>query len=414
MSKKKIVTSRIDNLDTLEAVMTNHFDIATIRGKLTETEEGYLKGEAVVTRTGVLLYSNPDGTIRRELRHPDEVFSADSMESMKMKPITLRHPKKFVSAEDAKSKSIGNIGENIRPDGRYMIAPIMITDAKAIERMKKDGLRELSLGYSAEVVPADGIYFGEPYTHIQRDIRYNHLAVVSRARAGSMASIKLDSADFENLTVEDTDSFEIDPEINDSKKSHSPTKKESQMVHLIIDGIEYEVPAEVKNHVAKLDKAIEDSAGEITKITGERDTVQAKFDEQTTEIEKLKKADNDIDVHSLVAERLAIVDTAKKVLDEDEVKLLDSLKNDEVKVLVIKKKNDGLDLEGKSADYVNARFDAIAETLKEEKKDEKIKDQRRKTETKDNNDDDEKMDQESARKRMIDGMGEAYKKDINK
>jgi len=43
--------------------------------KMERTKEGYLRGQAVVSRSGVFSYMNMDGTIRGELRHPEEVFN---------------------------------------------------------------------------------------------------------------------------------------------------------------------------------------------------------------------------------------------------------------------------------------------------------------------------------------------------
>ena len=41
-------------------------------GKAVYTEEGYLRDRPILTSTGIFEYRNPDGTIRRELRLPEE------------------------------------------------------------------------------------------------------------------------------------------------------------------------------------------------------------------------------------------------------------------------------------------------------------------------------------------------------
>jgi hypothetical protein len=41
----------------------------------------------------------------------------------------------------------------------------------------------------------DGNFHGEPYTHVQRRIRYNHLALCDKARAGAQATLRLDADD---------------------------------------------------------------------------------------------------------------------------------------------------------------------------------------------------------------------------
>src|SRR4030042_1892481 len=67
-----------------------HFDIADM--SMTKTSEGFLKGVVKVTKIGVFQYRNADGSIRKELRHPNDVFSYNSLQSLKMIPITDLHP----------------------------------------------------------------------------------------------------------------------------------------------------------------------------------------------------------------------------------------------------------------------------------------------------------------------------------
>ena len=59
-----------------------------------KTPEGFVKATVAVTSIGVFTYRNPDGTTRRELRLPEEVFKQDSMDTLALKPMTLLHPTK--------------------------------------------------------------------------------------------------------------------------------------------------------------------------------------------------------------------------------------------------------------------------------------------------------------------------------
>lgn len=63
--------------------------------KFTRTTEGFLTGRAIVTSIGVFTYQYADGTVLRELRLPEEVFAPESLESMKLKPVTNQHPDGF-------------------------------------------------------------------------------------------------------------------------------------------------------------------------------------------------------------------------------------------------------------------------------------------------------------------------------
>ena len=98
------------------------FDRGQVKGDAFVTDEGYIKANAVVTRTGVFLYKNPDGTVRNELRHPDDVLKNDSLNSMKMIPVTNGHPQeRLITAENAKRLAIGYTGETITHDGEFIL-----------------------------------------------------------------------------------------------------------------------------------------------------------------------------------------------------------------------------------------------------------------------------------------------------
>ena len=65
-----------------------------------KTPEGFLIARAPVTSVGVFAYRNADGTPRYELRLPEEVFSEESLNSLKMKPLTLLHPDQAVTPDN--------------------------------------------------------------------------------------------------------------------------------------------------------------------------------------------------------------------------------------------------------------------------------------------------------------------------
>ena len=60
------------------------------------TKEGYLKDEPIVTSVGIFEYLNQDGSKRRELRLPEEVFDPASLASYEGKPIIITHNAKIL------------------------------------------------------------------------------------------------------------------------------------------------------------------------------------------------------------------------------------------------------------------------------------------------------------------------------
>lgn len=109
-------------------------------------------------------------------RPEEEVFNDESLASLKGKTITLNHPDEDINVDNVSYLSIGFIMD-VRKDGNYIIGDIKVTDKEAIELIQDKEMIELSLGYEARLEPS------EDNTLIQRDIAYNHLALVKRGRA---------------------------------------------------------------------------------------------------------------------------------------------------------------------------------------------------------------------------------------
>lgn len=370
--------------DRSDVTTVTRYDRALVRAKPVRTSEGYLKAEASATRVGVFDYVLPDGSIMHELRHPDEVWSSDSIETLKMIPVTLDHPATVrVTAETAKRYQVGATGENIRPDGQWVVVPIVITDQKAIDSVEAGKTSQVSLGYQTELVPENGVYDGVPYTHRQTNIRYNHLALVDRARAGSGAVVHLDS--FGGV----------------QKECITHNDKGKKMAQYRIDGIDYEAAPEVINFITRATERADaaetknaDLQSKIDSVTAERDTAKA-------ELEKMQKIDHAQAIADGVKARSELVSKAGKVLDAETK--VDSMSDKDIKVAVIKKVHADADLEGKSDDYINARFDAAIEVSKVSA--ESMIDSREKLKQEEGN----VVDASKARQNMIDRLQNAWK-----
>ena len=176
--------------------MTNLVRVIRLDGRpLTRaqfTPEGYLDDRPILTCTGIFEYLNDDGTVRRELRPPEEVFAPESLESYRGKPIIVTHDAGLIDKDNISKHSIGTILTNGYRDGDNVRAEIMI---HSTDKMKASGLKELSLGYNLDLDETPGEYNGQPYDAVQRNIRINHLALVENARAGDQARLNIDSRD---------------------------------------------------------------------------------------------------------------------------------------------------------------------------------------------------------------------------
>ena len=159
------------------------------------TEEGYLIDHPIVTSVGIFEYTNPDGSTRRELRLPEDVFAPESLASYKGKPIIITHDAGYVSKDNVEDETIGTILSAGYQDGDNVRAEIIIHNTDA---MKQSGLRELSLGYNLRLEETPGVWEGQPYDAIQRNIVINHLALVGQARAGEQARLNIDARESTN------------------------------------------------------------------------------------------------------------------------------------------------------------------------------------------------------------------------
>ncbi len=165
-------------------------DRLTIDGSPRRTTDGYLAAVANVARTGIQEYlgseiGKPEMGVVRVYRPAESVFDDAAMQSMAHRPITINHPSVPVTAENWKQYSVGMVGDEIDGrDGKFIRVPLVLMDASAIREFE-GGKRQLSMGYTCDIdwtagVTADGLN----YDAVQRNIRANHLAVVSAARGG--------------------------------------------------------------------------------------------------------------------------------------------------------------------------------------------------------------------------------------
>lgn len=349
----------------------SRFDVGEIRAHI--NNDGYLEDTPVVGRTGVLLYRNPDGSQRRELRLPEDVFHADSLASYRGKPITLGHPyaEGKVDPKNIKRLQTGTMLDVGRQDGKTVRVPVVIGDDAAIQAAKSKRARQLSLGYTCDLEEKPGWYNGrtdeviyrtdagekfpdgyiaaewEEFGFIQRNIRINHLSQVPKARAGETATLNLDGD--EEITLDDDD--------------NQPKGKTMQKLRLD-NGLEYDASPEVvvafnalKQDAEDANTKLSEAQTTISTITAERDTLKADAAEFDN---KLKQAREDAAV--AIKARAELEAKAEK----HGVKC-DGLDDVAVKKAVIAKLKPAMKLDGKDDTYVNVAFDMAVESAPMEK-----------------------------------------------
>jgi len=366
-------------------------DFAEFKLYAGETPEGYLRGYALGTKVGVFPYQDAKGEVHYEYRPAEELFRAETLDSMKGIPVTLDHPNEgLVTAENADRLMRGFTGADVRPDGDRIYTDLTITHKAAIEAVRGGTRQQLSYGYEVELVAKAGDYQGQKYDFVQTAIRYNHLALVEQARMGPEARVNVDAgaAGVPVLRL-DGGGNQILPIIDNTimtDQTVCPTKEVRAMVKVTIDEIQYDAAPEVAKALEKaqagavVDKARLEGLKEVTldggvkvlgdpklaealaKALGERDGLKAKLDEAAKSQDAL--------IQAAATTRLRILDAGRKVLNQDAVARLEGMSNLDIQKAVLVEcapegRRDELKklLEGKEAAYVGARFDQVVETL---------------------------------------------------
>jgi uncharacterized protein len=369
-AKDHVEAARSDAGDTDEHVRTDFMGSVS---KFSRTQVGGLRVPARVTRTGVLQYRRRDGTIRRELRHPSEVFNTDSLASLHGATVTdLAHHKGLLGIHDWKDATLGH-AEHVRRDGNFVEVDLVINDPTAIADIENGRLHDISCGYSCKLDAEPGVYEGEPYDVIQRRIRYNHVAVLpkGKGRAGTDVAMRFDARD-----IAECDVITTDPD-TESTTMAEPNIQTKTLIRLDGKELMYGSPEHIKHiedaHIADLLKAENAQKALVErcdKAEGKADAAEKKAkkaEEDDKEEEKSQKAKRRARERLLRrAARAMRAFTDAEDADEDKMDALeDELSELSDKDLMLKVVHcdaayaDDTEIDTKPEPYIEAVFDAV-------------------------------------------------------
>lgn len=329
-------------------------DKATISGTR-KTADGYLVTEARVARGGNIqdYYGSEIGhadasRVFKVYRPENEIFKRDALASFAHKPVTMGHPANGVSPETWRKDAVGSIGSEVVRDGEFVRVPMVIMDAQAIADIES-GVREISMGYDCELVMEAGTTKdGRAYDAYQRGHRMNHAAIVEVGRAGPQCRIG-----------------------DQSRTPHQQQKDTPAMKTVTIDGKATEVTDEVAAHIAKL-TADADTAKKVATdsvdVLDQAKTLLADLKSQKADADKAvadakaeakaaKDAVNADAIHAAAAELATVIDSAKVIAPDLDVKgkTVAAIKKD----AVAKKLGDER-VKDKSEDAIGAMFDLLS------------------------------------------------------
>jgi uncharacterized protein len=343
------------------AVQVTRYDAARL-GNTRRTPQGFLRAPARVTRTGVLVYRRPDGTVVRELRRPEQVFKQDSVATLADAPVTDLHPREMITATNARTLSVGHVsGTSARADaGRYVEAELVITDGRMIKAIEAGDRREVSCGYSCKLIDKPGTYNGEHYDAEQTDIVYNHVGLGPQkwGRAGAEVALRLDgSADEHSLPSDAAHAVLRDDD--DDNKGPEPM----DLVTIRLDGLEAQVTPSAAQIVQR---TLEQRDTKLAEQTTQLTALQQRFDALRGELDAAKtglaEAKDPARFESAVRSRIALLERVRPVLGPD-VKL-DGLSPRDIKLKALAKLKPGSpSLEAEADAYIDARLDTVLEML---------------------------------------------------
>ena len=359
----------------------------------------------ILTRVGIFEYKNPDGSTRRELRLPEEVFAPESLASYKGKPVILTHEAGMIDSDNVQQEQIGTILSEGTQDGDNVRAQIIIHDARKLDY----GLRELSLGYSLDLEETPGEWQGQPYDAIQRNIRVNHLALVEKARAGDSARLNIDGEDThaekggntmskrkDGLTPEEI--AQLVEEYKKRKEQRMQVQQPDNQPAADAEGEENQDEGEetaadpvqeVKENRDRRDAAgdcetmdeangmIAQQDADIQKLLDFIAQLQAKIDfdeasepkaennadeegaEEASQEEKKDESVNMDSIDAYISQKIELIRLGDKLHMDG----IDAMKPMDAKKAIIKKVNPNIRLDGKDKAYIDAMYDITKESI---------------------------------------------------
>lgn len=343
----------------------HRFDVATL-GSAERTPQGFLKIPAYLTRVGVLEYRRADGQVVRELRPRDEVFAAQSLATLSAAPVTDLHPTQMVTPNNVRELQIGHVSDQVKADGSMVSAHVTIQEAKAIAAVERGERRELSCGYQCRIDLTPGVYEGQAYDQVQRDITYNHVAIGPRnwGRAGRDVALRVDAAD--DAGDQDTDVFRLDRADALSVAITAPRDEGDRMelVTIRVDGVDVQTTKQGEQLVTKAletrNDALAEALARAEKAEGRADTLETELKKTQAE---LGNALDPARLDARAAERGALIEAAKRVLPAEHK--FDGQTARQIYEAVLLHKVPTLSLQDLSDDLVKARFDGVMSVLGE-------------------------------------------------
>jgi hypothetical protein len=310
----------------------------------------------------------------REYRPPEEASDPKSLATFGGKAVTLEHPPEMLTAENTREYAVGFTGTEVVYDQGFVRVVVTLTDQEAIDAVLRGDAVEVSAGYEVDIDPTPGVTpDGQQYDAIQRNIRCNHLAVTRRGRAGPEVRLHLDRKETMAQLTLDNAVFEVPEGVAAAVATHLRARRRDQeeekekKLGEILEGMgsrleRLEACSEkwkqdqegIQQQIAQVLSVLEQLLQKLeAMLPAESPEETASSDSKEGSPEELSTATLD----SLVEERFRVVAAARQILGDSydwRGKSTDEIREDALR-------SAGIQIEGRTPDYLRARFDALVE-----------------------------------------------------
>lgn len=202
-------------------------------GKITDSNNFWYIKKNPITKVGVFPYQGkqidkslePD-KVYYVLRPKEELFKEETLNSLRLIPLVDNHTmigEGELTAPEKKGID-GVMGDDVTHDENTIYNDLKIFSNKIKDEIS-EGKKALSLGYWCKYEKQPGVYNGQRYDFIQRDIRANHLALVNKGRMGEDVRV-YDSQDTLSFAM---DSLDISEEEIKKQAEYKPIQGENKM-----------------------------------------------------------------------------------------------------------------------------------------------------------------------------------------
>lgn len=303
------------------------------------TPTGGMRIDAVMSSACVREYDWPDGRTMRELRHPDEVFAPESVASLMGAAVTILHPDEFVTPENYSTLSKGHVS-TVTPANPLLSGKIDVNATEAISGVKNGDLIECSCGYNADVEEESGEWEGQKYDAVQRNIRYNHVALGPRdwGRQGPNVALRTDARRGTTTMA--------------GEATQTPAKKAIRVDSVPYDADGAAVQEAIDHAITKHSKRADAAEALAASEKKRADTAEASLREYTDPVKFQARVDA----------RAHVLALAAKHLKKDKKKDLAWTSSDEILKMILQSLKPGLDVSKMTPDQIQGAVMALTGT----------------------------------------------------